>query len=77
MTKDNNSEAVEKDEVPPSKQLASAIAEALVAAGLTASSRKDLLATKLTTGHISAEEWRTEIAMQIRAADGRQKGAES
>jgi hypothetical protein len=77
MTKDSKSEVEVEHEVPPSTQLASAIADALVSAGLTSPSRKDSLAIKLATGQISAEEWRTEIATQIRENDKKQKGAES
>ena len=77
MTKDSKTEVEEEHEVPPSTQLASVIADALVLAGLTSPSRKDSLATKLATGQISAEEWRTEIATQIRESEKRQKGAES
>jgi hypothetical protein len=77
MKKNSKSEVAEEHEVPPNIQLASAIADALVSAGLTSSSRKGSLANKLATGQISAEEWRTEIATQIRESEKKQKGAES
>lgn len=77
MTKDSKTEVEGEHEVPPNKQLASVIADALVSAGLTSPSRKDSLVTKLSTGQISTEEWRTEIATQIKESEKQQKGAES
>jgi hypothetical protein len=76
MTKDSKTEVEEKHADPPNKQLASVIADALVSAGLTSASRKDALATRLATGQISAQDWRTEITTQIRES-GLQQEAQS
>ena len=63
-------------ELNPDQQLAATIAQELVTKGLVVDGKRSLLATKLATGQMKAEDWRTLMAASMKC-ESASKGGEA
>lgn len=61
-------------ELTPDQQLAATISQELVTKGLVAEGKREVLATKLATGQMKAEDWRTLIAGSLHIDDALKGG---